>query len=178
MPFMAIDFEASCLPQYGQSYPVELGLAAPDGRSWSWLIRPHSCWQGWQWAEEAEALHGLSREKLACEGVPAEDVAEQFLAIAGQCRLVADSRCDQLWLKILFAAAGRVDVPHLHSLPDLPAFHALDRDDLVEALAFADLRRSQRHRAEDDARWLALLLVRLGFSDASFPPPGGWRDAA
>lgn len=28
-----IDFEASCLPEYGQSYPIEVAIAKVDGSS-------------------------------------------------------------------------------------------------------------------------------------------------
>ena len=55
---MAIDFEASCLPRHGRSFPIEVGIAG-GGIARSWIIRPHAAWAGWDWTAEAEALHGL-----------------------------------------------------------------------------------------------------------------------
>ena len=53
-----IDFEASCLPEAGESYPIEVALAKVDGSTRSWLIRPSPEWQFWDWSSEAEHLHG------------------------------------------------------------------------------------------------------------------------
>ena len=36
---IAIDFEASCLPRHGRSYPIEVGVAG-DGIERSWIIAP------------------------------------------------------------------------------------------------------------------------------------------
>jgi DNA polymerase III epsilon subunit-like protein len=162
MPFMTIDFEASCLPQYGRSFPIEVGIACPSGWSCSWLIRPHRNWAGWQWTTEAEELHGLSLDRLEREGLDVKDVAQRLRAAVGPDQLIADSHLDDQWSRILFEAAG--DTPHLPvmCLADLPAFHAIGHERLTQALAEADQQRQRRHRAEDDARWLARLIDELG----------------
>ncbi|WP_236549427.1 hypothetical protein [Novosphingobium sp. TCA1] len=40
-----IDFEASCLPEYGLSFPIEVAAARIDGQSRAWLIRPLPVWK-------------------------------------------------------------------------------------------------------------------------------------
>src|SRR3546814_5436437 len=63
LTILTIDFEASCLPRHGLSYPIEVGIAR-EGKARSWLIRPHDDWAGWHWSAEAEALHGLDRDRV------------------------------------------------------------------------------------------------------------------
>ena len=53
LPILAVDFEASCLPRHGRSYPIEVGIANENGTARSWLIRPAVLWEGWTWTEEA-----------------------------------------------------------------------------------------------------------------------------
>jgi hypothetical protein len=170
MPFIAIDFEASCLPHYGRSFPIEVGIASAHGWSRSWLIRPHPTWSDWQWSAEAEALHGISRARLAREGLEAGQVARLLRAAVGQSELIADSHFDDGWSRALFAAAGATQPLPVTCLADLPAFHDVDADRLMIAMARADLQRLRRHRAEDDARWLASLLDGLGLDRPHAPP--------
>ena len=77
MTVITIDFEASCLPRHGLSYPIEVGIAR-KGQARSWLIRPHDDWAGWHWSAEAEALHGLSRDRVEREGLPVETVLAEL----------------------------------------------------------------------------------------------------
>ena len=161
MAFIAIDFEASCLPQYGRSYPIEVGIADARGWSRSWLIRPHASWSDWQWSDEAQGLHGITREMLDADGLDVADVAAQLNAAVDGRDVIADSYFDDSWSRILFEAA---DHPHhlpVHCLAELRAFNDVGNDRLKAALDRVDLQRSRRHRAEDDARWLARLLVEL-----------------
>nr|MEC6700676.1 hypothetical protein [Sphingobium sp. SJ10-10] len=39
MNYVTIDFEVSCLPHHGRSFPIEVGIADSQG-SRAWLIRP------------------------------------------------------------------------------------------------------------------------------------------
>mgnify|MGYP003584392471 CR=1 FL=1 len=162
MPFIAVDFEASCLPHYGRSYPVEVGIASSRGWSRSWLIKPSPDWMDWHWTEEAQALHGLTPERLTREGLEPGEVAQLLRDAVRGSQVIADSHFDDYWSRTLFAAAGeRRHVP-VHCLADIQAFHDISGERLVRAMAEADLQRRRRHRAEDDARWLAHLLIELG----------------
>lgn len=162
MPFIAIDFEASCLPQHGRSFPIEVGIASSQGWSRSWLIRPHASWTGWGWTREAEALHGLSLERLHDDGMEASRVALLLRAAVGHDLVIADSHFDDAWSRTLFTAAGEHRHMAVRCLADLQAFHAVDTPVLARAIKEADRQRTCRHRAEDDARWLVRLLCELG----------------
>ena len=58
------------------SYPIEVGVAFPDGGTWCGLIRPELGWSHWD--PEAEAVHHISRDILATHGKAARDVALQL----------------------------------------------------------------------------------------------------
>ena len=162
MPFIAIDFEASCLPQLGRSFPVEVGVADASGWSRSWLIRPHESWSAWEWRAEAEALHGISRSRLEREGLDVTVVAAQLRSAVEGSTLLADSYFDDGWCRALFDAAGEGAHPPVRCLAELQAFHDVDPTALNRALVRADGLRIHRHRAEDDARWSARVMSEIG----------------
>jgi hypothetical protein len=161
MDFVTIDFEASCLPRHGRSFPIELGISGPQG-TLSWLIRPHDSWQGWDWTQEAFDLHGISREQLEREGLAPDFVMAQALRAIGTSRVIADSRIDAGWWTTLSeASAGQgaaIRIEHVDTLFDeIGATHG----QIMAAQGQADLLCPERHRAGADARWLRLLLDRL-----------------
>lgn len=161
MTILAIDFEASCLPRHGRSFPIEVGIAG-DGVDRSWLIRPHRSWTGWDWTAEAEALHGLSRAYIDHAGLPADVVLAQLVETVAGRPVVADSAIDQYWLETL---AGAVGVPAPFTIGRAAALldeGGLDEGHIAAALAYANAHNPARHRAGDDARWLAALIARIG----------------
>jgi hypothetical protein len=162
LTIIAIDFEASCLPRHGRSFPIEVGIASGDGLARSWIIRPHDSWAAWDWTAEAEALHGLTRARILAEGLPAGQVLRELEnAVRGR-RLVADSAIDQYWLDTLAHAAGTgtdLRIGHVTALFDeLGVTGAAIR----AATAHADRTGAVRHRAAGDARWLAAVIGALG----------------
>lgn len=156
IPF-AIDFEASCLPRHGRSFPIEVGIAR-DGRARSWLIKPHDSWSDWDWTREAEALHGLSRERIEREGQPVQAVLEELTAEVSDCRLVADSVIDQYWLETLSHAAEATPPAAIDHVTLLLDEHGACERRISAAVAAANARHPLRHRAASDALWLATLL--------------------
>lgn len=163
MDFVTIDFEASCLPRHGASFPIELGVSGPQGTR-SWLIRPHDAWRDWDWTQEAFDLHGITRAQLDEEGLPPEQVLSEALAFIGDARVFADSRIDAQWWATLSAAAPgviaapTVQIEHVDRMFDeIGAMH----QQIMDAQHHADLLCPQRHRAGADALWLRLLLDRL-----------------
>lgn len=174
MTIMTIDFEASCLPRHGRSYPIEVGIAGFEAAgiaSRSWLIRPHSDWLGWDWTARAQAIHGLSQEKITCEGVDAAQVmAELREAVAG-CRLVADSMIDQYWLDTLAAAAGQEGTPAIDHVSIVMEELGVSEARIAGALDHANAIVQMRHRAAEDARWLAAVIGDLGGDMASLTRP-------
>ncbi|WCP12708.1 hypothetical protein sphantq_01110 [Sphingobium sp. AntQ-1] len=168
MHIITIDFEASCLPRHGRSFPIEVGIADGD-RSRSWLIRPHDSWAGWDWTAEAEALHGLNRERIACEGQPAAVVLAELAGATQGRRVVADSLIDQYWLDTLAAAAGAPTPFTIQHVATLFDEQGADERRIIAAMAFADGQGATRHRAAGDALWLSALIAHL--CGGAMPPP-------
>ena len=157
MTIVTIDFEASCLPRHGRSFPIEVGISGA-GRTQSWLIRPHESWAGWDWTAEAQALHGLSLERVQREGLPVEAVLDRLVAAMDGRRAVADSVIDQYWLETLAQAAGESApflIDHVSLLLDE---YGVGERRIAAAVAYADERHPVRHRAGCDAAWLRTLL--------------------
>lgn len=169
MSIVAIDFEASCLPVHGLSFPIEVGICDGPESARSWLIRPHPRWAGWTWSREAEALHGIGFDRLMREGLPAEQVAAELIAALHGRRVIADSWLDPVWLRTLTDAAGvdmRIPVGHIEEIIDAAKASDEQVRMLVRRLDRCGLRR---HRAADDARWL------FGLIDGLQARPGAAR---
>ena len=98
-----IDIEAS---GFGVgSYPIEVGVAMPDGTLYDWLIEPAPHWTHWQ--TEAESIHGISREMLLQEGLPMADVANELNELLHNETAFSDGwGVDRAWLALLFHDAG------------------------------------------------------------------------
>jgi hypothetical protein len=98
-----LDFEASSLGDEG--YPIEIGWAGEDGSCGSHLIRPAPDWTDWDPA--AQAVHGLSRERLLVEGEPHDQVARLTLAaLEGHEVFVTAPSWDGKWMSVLLRGAG------------------------------------------------------------------------
>jgi len=161
MHIVTIDFEASCLPVHGRSFPIEVGIAASSRSARSWLIRPHPDWTGWDWTEEAEAMHGISREQLLAEGLPAGQVVAELQEALRGARVFADSYLDAEWMATL-AAAARAPLPaKVGHIEEILAALGASGHDVAEADAALDAQRFGRHRAGEDARRLFALIEEL-----------------
>lgn len=187
MQTFAIDFEASCLPQHGRSYPIEVGVSEDGQTARSWLIRPHSAWDSWSWTEEAERLHGLTQCQLWRDGLPAELVAAELSDMIAGTRVIADSRIDAYWLDTLYAAVAKPRPVTITCVSEILGDLHLTSADIIAAEARVDARTFERHRAGEDARWLAALLIELGIAERSIcrrlfnwqaPPTQAVPDAA
>ena len=155
---ITIDFEASCLPRHGCSYPIEVGIADANGWSRAWLIQPHRSWDGWDWTEEAQNLHGISYDRLLKEGEPVGDVASALRQALKGRRVIADSWIDAYWLETLAAAAGTFlpsKIGHISTVMDELGSTA---QEIISAQTELDCQGFRRHRAGDDARWLSALI--------------------
>jgi len=132
-----IDFEASCLPEDHFSYPIEVSLTKLDGTSRSWLIRPAARWQFWDWSDEAEALHGISRARLESAGLPVGRVLAELAAEAAGCTVYGGSDLHAYWLETLAAAANRPVPFPIRDLGELFAHGGGERRDVLIALETA-----------------------------------------
>ena len=159
-PIVTIDFEASCLPRHGRSYPIEVGIADQCG-SRAWLIRPHPSWTNWHWSEEAEHLHGITLGQLFREGEPVDVVAKALGDALSGNRVISDSEIDSYWLETLASAAGLQAPAKIENvevvLDDIGATSA----EITAVLTKLKCGTFRRHRARHDARWLFALTDSL-----------------
>jgi hypothetical protein len=166
------DCEASDL----EGYPIEVGWAFTDlGTralvSESHLIKPPAEWPVKEsWDRAAERLHGIALAQLWRDGRPVWEVARRMNAVLAGQELFSDAPQDETWLRLLFDAAGfeptfiirRTDARILIS--QAAADRGLDEAAYARAKALAAEMAPRRHRAEADARHLAVLwhIVALG----------------
>jgi hypothetical protein len=160
-----LDVEASGFGN--DSYPIEVGWSDIDGVTDGVLIRPAPDWTHWD--SEAEGVHGISRDKLARDGIPL-DVAVKAIATATAGRVVfSDSPLfDMAWLFRLFTTAGWPGVPfRLEEAESLVTAIARQRRigiiGGIEAEIAAQRLAPITHRAADDARyWATFTRLVLG----------------
>ena len=112
-----VDLEASGL--LPGSYPVEVGWAKPRFLPWggcaievgSVLVRPEPKWlASGGWDPDAERLHGLAREVLSRDGLPAAEACDRLDQEFSGCLVVTDTgggSTDDMWLAVLYEAASR-----------------------------------------------------------------------
>lgn len=100
---IVLDVEAS---GFGRgSYPIEVGIALPNGDLHAWLIKPLPEWIHWQ--ESAEQIHGISRAKLERDGLSPKIVAKTLNNLLQGKIVYSDGwGVDRPWLALLFHDVG------------------------------------------------------------------------
>lgn len=151
-----LDCEASSLSEI--SYPVEIGFCLPDGTVRAYVIRPEWDWNDWDF--NAESMHGLSREEITREGLPADHVARLLNeALRGTVVYSDAPGFDGFWLERLFEASTeemQFRIEHFDALfPKLDANHIAAQSQLAR---FSVAER--QHRAAADVKFL-IELYRL-----------------
>ncbi len=147
MPPFIIDVEASGLGR--GSYPVEVGVAMPNGDTHCMIIRRQDDWQHWD--DTAEQLHGISRQVLAsCGQEPVEVAAHLNYWLAGETVYSDAWGNDSSWLALLFDCAGSVMQFKLESLRSVLTEEQLQYWHQVKEQVAAD-NNFRRHRASNDA---------------------------
>ncbi|WP_395392550.1 hypothetical protein [Novosphingobium sp. BL-8A] len=162
-----IDFEASCLPEHGQSYPIEVAIARTDGESRAWMIRPLAAWEHWDWSEEAEALHGISRAMLECDGLPAAQVLAEMTEFVGGCAVYSDAELDEYWLEVLCQGLSASLPFPIRYLGEWMMSRGYTRPQVVAALEEAKTLLPKEHLAREDAKRLAMVVRLLMESEAA-----------
>ena len=160
-----IDLEAS---GFGRgSYPIEIGYALEDRVVHCCLIKPASDWH--HWSEEAEQIHGISREQLLQEGNSPREVALRLNdALRGK-TLYSDAwSFDTSWLGRLFNEAELIQRFRLETINRLLTQEQME--------AWHDTKKSlwseldiDRHRAANDVRVLQETYLRVT-GQACFQP--------
>lgn len=146
-----IDIEASGL--HFDSYPIEVAVRL-RGECKSWLIKPEPGWQ--YWCSTAENIHGISREQLFREGLPATEVVKQlntFLAESDTTLYSDAHRWDGDWVDTLYFSVKTEKPFHVDSIYAVIGSEKADEFDSY----FAQLAKSgkyRHHRAADDVEML------------------------
>ncbi len=105
-----MDVEASGLHP-DLSYPIQIALVddALNVRH-DFLIRPMAHWR--HWSDEAESIHGISRQRLEAEGIPAEEAVQRLMALGKRTVFLDDGENkDRQWITKLFADCGGLQKP-------------------------------------------------------------------
>lgn len=152
-----IDVEASGFG--AASYPIEIGVALPDGRSYCSLVRPLPQWTHWD--DSAEQVHRVHRDTLQKHGRAPEEVADHINGLlAGQTVYCDAWYHDLTWLSRLFEATGRVQRFRLDDIRCLLTEAQADHWHLTKTRLQNDLGL-ERHRASNDARILQATLEQV-----------------
>ena len=131
------------------SWPVSVAWRVLDsGREGHILIKPAPTWHGWD--EEAEEIHGISRERLDREGLSPAEAAHEIAIALGGLEVHSDAPAlDQIWLDKIFADAARFQVPALRRYGDL-----------FPGAARRDYQALVRQVGDQIADWKALAGIR------------------
>lgn len=147
---LIIDVEASGLGR--GSYPIEVGVALPNGECFCAIICPDDDWQHWD--SEAEKLHGITRPILLAHGRPIVEVAQLLNQwVDGRVAYSDGWGNDSSWLGLLFEYAGVTQRFKLDSLRSIMSEAQADIWHQVKERVVADCH-FQRHRASNDVRIL------------------------
>lgn len=142
-----IDLEAS---GFGKgSYPIEVAYALLDGSDVKgYLIRPEADWQ--HWSDQAQDIHGISKQRLQDEGLPVYEVAQALnQGLKGRVVYSDAWGFDRSWLARLFDAAGVMQQFKLEALSHLLTQEQLENWHVIKDGLWQDLDL-ERHRAAND----------------------------
>lgn len=150
-----IDLEAS---GFGRgSYPIEVGIALPDGTCHCMLIQPADEWNHWD--EEAERTHRISRYLLQQRGLPPREVATRLNALLGTQTVYSDAwGHDTSWLGKLYDVANVRQTFVLETARQLLSENQLLHWNRARETIMAQ-QSGTRHRASSDARALQLTIT-------------------
>lgn len=159
-PFIPVilDIEAS---GFGRgSYPIEIGIAMPDGDTHCYLIKPQQDWTHWE--PEAAVMHQISRQTLLRFGRDVNYVANQLNQFLQGKTVYSDAWShDSVWLARLFECSNTLQDFRLEHLVAITSEDQLALWDKVKKQVVKEYD-CQRHRASNDARiiqtsWLRTL---------------------
>lgn len=152
-----IDLEAS---GFGRgSYPIEVGIALENRDIHSFLIKPEADWT--HWSDEAEQIHGISREQLQKEGLSIEDIALTLNDMLRGQTLYSDAwSFDSSWIGRLFDSAGIVQRFRIETInkllkPEQIEFWHPTKEAVLEDLGL------KAHRAGIDVQVLQETYLRI-----------------
>lgn len=145
-----IDLEAS---GFGRgSYPIEVGVALEDGTVHELLIAPAEGWDHWD--EQAEKIHGISRDHLIKNGKTVREVAIHLNELCAGKTLYSDAwSFDCSWLGRLFDEAEIVQRFRLDTITRLLSESELEKWSDIKDKVGVELGLTL-HRAANDVKVL------------------------
>ena len=147
-----IDVEAS---GFGKgSYPIEIGLIFPDGKTFCTLVKPVPEWT--QWDKDAEKVHQVPRALLFEKGKDVKLVAHRLNELLNGTTTYTDAWGQDLaWIAGLFEAAGTRMNFRLEPLAAL--LSESQKQMWHETRSRVEkMLGTQRHRASSDAKVLQM----------------------
>ncbi len=152
-----IDIEASGFGR--ESYPIEVGVVLPDGKSFCYLIKPDCDWTHWD--SKAEQVHGIPRDLLLEKGMDPYQVAVDLNDLLCGTKVYTDAwSFDLSWLGKLY---NQAEVTQLYSLESMRALMSEQQSELWHETKESVIQEFnlKRHRASSDAKILQETLRRL-----------------
>lgn len=164
-----LDFEASSLNL--DSYPIEVAWSDENGEIESYLIRPEPEWTDWDDYAENE-IHGISREQLFDEGMPAEWIVGRMQGKLKNKSIYADGGAfDEVWCERMFdynGYYGRLPfrIEHFNDILaiDFNDWNRRNADKMQLIFKQARIAVGGRHRATVDVRYLIEVYRQVGLS--------------
>lgn len=147
-----VDVEAS---GFGRgSYPIEIGLALRNEKTFCQLIQPAPEWTHWD--PRSARLHHIDREMLLEFGHPIDEVALDLNGLLAGETIYSDGwGFDQTWMSLLFDEAGVIPGFRIQALTHILSEAQMEIWDDTRKRIHKQLGL-QRHRASNDARVLQL----------------------
>lgn len=157
-----IDVEAS---GFGAgSYPIEIGVVLNNGSSYCSLVLPEPTWTHWD--EQAQKVHGITREILYAHGKQVKQVAQELNHLLNGKQVYTDGwGVDRSWIALLYEYAG---IPQRFQLETIRKILTEEQVPLWHPTQNAVTEELQlpRHRASTDALILQRTYQRtLGNTD-------------
>ena len=152
-----IDLEAS---GFGRgSYPIEVGFALENREVHSFLIKPEEDWT--HWSEEAEAIHGISREQLINEGEDVKTIAIRMNDLLRGQTLYSDAwSFDSSWIGRMFDSAGIVQRFRIETINKILPPEQIEHWHPTKETVLEDLG-IKAHRAANDVQVLQETYLRI-----------------
>ncbi len=152
-----IDLEAS---GFGRgSYPIEVGFALENRDIHAFLIKPEADWT--HWSQDAEKIHGITRDQLTAEGMSIEDIALKLNEMLRGQTLYSDAwSFDSSWIGRLFDSAGIVQRFRIETInkllrPEQVEFWHPTKETVLQELGL------KAHRAGNDVQVLQETYLRI-----------------
>lgn len=154
IPFI-LDIEASGFGQ--DSYPIEVGVITDSGRRYCRLIKRQQDWNNW--SEEAESLHGISRQLLDKKGVSVGQICYELNKMLKGKTVYSDGWVvDYPWMITLFHAARTEMAFKVSPLEAILSEEQMATWDQTRAFILAK-EPITRHRASTDAELIQKVFV-------------------